>query len=73
MSDGRQFTDYQPSCSLNKILQDKFKVKNSHQYRLFLQQNAQELMKEFSKYDVDSPCRMCPVCKQALEYKPMQQ
>lgn len=73
MSDGRTFTDYNPSCSLNKMIQEKFKLSNSHQYRAFLQQNAEELMKEFSKQDMEKPCLLCPVCKQALEYKPGQQ
>lgn len=70
MSDGRAFTDYHPSCSLNKMIQEKYNIGNSHQYRAFLQQNAEQLLKEFSKYEGESPCVMCPVCKKALDYKP---
>jgi len=64
MSDGRQFTDYSPSCDLNGKIQKKYKVDNSHQYRYFLQQNAEKLISEMVKSDESV---LCPVCKQALE------
>lgn len=70
MSDGRVFTDYNPSCSFNKMLQEKYKLKDSHEYRAFLQKNANTLIKEFNKYDLEAPCRTCPVCQKALDYKP---
>ena len=40
MSDARVFTDYNPNCELNNALQKKYNVKNSHEYRAFLQKNA---------------------------------
>lgn len=69
MSDGRAFTNYHPNCTLNKVIQDNYKIQNSHQYRAFLQQNAEELIKEFAKNE-SAECKICPVCKHALEYKP---
>lgn len=70
MSDKRVFTDYHPSCELNKLLQEKYNVKNSHEYRLFLQKNAEKIMKEFSKNTNQEECKLCPVCGKAVEYKP---
>ena len=46
MSDGRAFTDYSPACALNEQLQTKFNVKNSHEYRNYLQKNGEAIMKE---------------------------
>lgn len=43
------FTDYNPSCSLNSFLQQKYKTGNSHEYRYFLQQNAEQLRTTFSE------------------------
>ena len=48
MSDKRVFTDYHSSCELNKLIQQKYELQNSHEYRLFLQKNAEKIMKEFS-------------------------
>jgi hypothetical protein len=66
MSDGREFTDYNPSCELNRMLQNKYKVQNSHEYRYFLQKNAEKVISELSKMDKQT-CVFCPVCKKALE------
>lgn len=68
--DGRAFTNYLPSCSLNQSIQNQFKLDNSHQYRYFLQQNSDQV-KQF----VHSPvagCEICPVCGQSLDWKPQQ-
>jgi hypothetical protein len=65
MSDGREFTDYNPSCELNRMLQNKYKVQNSHEYRYFLQKNAEKVMSELSK--MDKQCVFCPVCNKALK------
>ena len=70
MSDGRAFTDYHANCQLNKMIQEKYELKNSHDYRLYLQHNAEEIMKVLSKCEVKEDCAVCPVCKMALEYKP---
>jgi uncharacterized protein len=72
MSDGRAFTTYSPNCALNKYLQDKYEVSNSHMYRRFLQQNAQKIMKELSQCTANEDCEICPICNKALQYKPVQ-
>jgi hypothetical protein len=70
MQDSRVFTDYQTSCQLNDLLQKKFNVKNSNEYRYYLQQNAEQIMKDFTKASGKEECESCPVCGKALEYKP---
>ena len=65
--DGRQFTDYTPSCSLNASLQEKYKVSNSHEYRYYLQHNAEQIMKDLANCK-DETSKACPVCK--IELKP---
>ena len=44
MSDGRHVTDYRPSCYVHDQIQKQNGIHNSHQYRRFLQQNADKLM-----------------------------
>lgn len=68
MSDAREFTDYNPNCDLNNLIKQKYKVDNVN-YRSFLQQNAEKLIKE-SFVQGDKPCALCPVCKESVEYKP---
>lgn len=71
MSDGRAFTDYNQSCVLNDMLANKYNVKNSsHQYRYYLQKNAQQIMRDLANCEPKQDCAFCPVCKQALDYKP---
>jgi hypothetical protein len=68
MSDARAFTDYNPNCDLNNIIQKKYNVNNAS-YRAFLQQNAEKLIKDSFKQE-EKACANCPVCKEAVEYKP---
>jgi hypothetical protein len=70
MQDQRAFTDYRPSCDLNRMLQEKFKVNNSHEYRYYLQKNAEEIMKNFTESSGKEECEFCPICKKSLDYKP---
>ena len=44
MADGRNFTDYRPQCDVNNGLINENKLPNSHEYRMFLTQNAEKLM-----------------------------
>ena len=44
MDDGRHFTDYRPSCHINNLVRANNGILNSHQYRMFLQQNSDKLM-----------------------------
>lgn len=69
MADGREFTDYNPSCQLNEMLRKKYDIKNSHEYRQYLQKNAEQIMKDLAQCDPKRECLLCPVCSQALEKK----
>jgi len=73
MSDGRMFTDYQPSCDLNNYIQNKYQIKNSHEYRIFLQKNAEQIMKDMTQCNEGTECKICPICKEAIDYKPQNQ
>lgn len=70
MSDGRVFTDYNPNCELNAQIQKKYNVLNSHQYRAFLQANLDKVKNDIYGCHQENDCKLCPVCKKALEYKP---
>jgi hypothetical protein len=69
MQDGRSQGDvvYMPDCAFNNMIQQKYKLNNSHEYRYFLQQNAEKLMNEFKS---SADCKFCPVCEAALSYTP---
>jgi hypothetical protein len=67
MSDGREFTDYNPACVLNEMIQQKYKITNSHQYREFLQKNAEEVRKALADCDTKRECKICSICQKALE------
>ncbi len=69
MSDGREFTDYNASCILNNMLQKKYNLNNSHQFRQFLQQNAEKVMQDLAQCEPKRDCALCPVCRQAVEKK----
>ena len=43
MSDGRFCTDYRPSAYINGALKVSNNIKNSYEYRLFLQRNAETI------------------------------
>lgn len=73
MSDARAFTDYNPNCELNNALQKKYKISNSHQYRAFLQNNAEKVMQDLAGCHEQPDCKICPVCKGAIDYKPGKQ
>ncbi len=65
MSDAREFTNYNTNTVLDKLLQEKYGVKNSHEYRQFLQKNAKQVMMN-DLIKRESECEVCPVCKQNL-------
>lgn len=68
MSDGRAFTDYTPSCSLNQAIQKKYNVPaDTHKYRYFLQQNGEQVKKDLAANYPYNTCVFCPVCKEAIQ------
>jgi hypothetical protein len=68
MSDARIFTDYTSACSLNAFLQNKYAPgSNEHEYRYFLQRNAETIMKDLSSNS--KSVAKCPVCKEVVDKK----
>jgi hypothetical protein len=50
MSDGRNFTDYRPNYEMNTHLINNNKISNSHDYRMFLNRNAENIMNKSNEY-----------------------
>ena len=61
MSDGRHFTDYRPRCELNSAeLANNSGVLNSYEYRMYLQHNAEKLMKQNEEFsEENNKCVPC--------------
>lgn len=60
MADGRHFTDYRPNCHVNDLLRADNLISNSFQYRVFLQQNAGEIMDKHREIACAKNC--CSPC-----------
>jgi hypothetical protein len=60
MADGRHFTDYRPNCHVNDLLRADNQISNSFQYRVFLQQNAGEIMDKHREIACSKNC--CSPC-----------
>ena len=50
MSDGRLFTDYRPNHEINKHIVNNNNIENTHNYRMFLSRNADEIIKRNKNY-----------------------
>ena len=60
MSDGRHFTNYNSRCMQNDSLSKTGKVMNSYEYRMYLQKNAEDLMKKNAELALnDNMCKPC--------------
>lgn len=70
MSDGRAFTNWTTNCTLIKNIQSKYGIQDSHGLRNFLQQNSDKVKTDFSSCTVTEDCKFCPVCKEAIDYRP---
>ena len=46
MSDGRHFTNYNSRCVQNNNISKNGEVMNSYEYRMYLQHNAEKIMKD---------------------------
>ena len=53
MDDGRTFTDYRPSCSVDDMIRYSNNVMSSYEYRQFLIHNADNIMNVNMQYTVD--------------------
>ena len=49
MSDGRHYSNYDPSCKANNELRDSLGIKNNYQYRQWLISNGQAVMRQNRK------------------------
>lgn len=58
MEDGRIFTNYMNNTRLNEYIKDANDITNNHEYRLFLQKNAEKMMNyEKSFLDKNKRCQ----------------
>lgn len=60
----RELTNYNPNCKTNQLLKDMNGITNSYDYRLWLQRNGQQLIKqqrENAREMVKLNCN-CPQC-----------
>jgi hypothetical protein len=69
MSDGREFTDYRPSCELNEMIQKKYNIVDSHKFRHYLQKHGEQVKKDLADCTPKQNCVLCPVCQMALDKK----
>lgn len=60
MSDGRHFTNYNSRCVQNNNISKNGEVMNSYEYRMYLQKNAETLIKKNSEFALnDNMCEPC--------------
>jgi len=60
MSDGRIATDYRPQCYVHDLINKQNGIKNSHDQRKFLQDNAKKLMNlNLQYFNNKSGCNTC--------------
>ena len=50
MSDGRNFTDYRPNVEMNAHIINNSKLANMHDYRMFLNRSAENIIKKTNEY-----------------------
>ena len=67
MSDGRHYTDYRVNEDLNNYR--KYKLNDSHAYRLYLQRNGDKIIKE-NRMKMINKNKCCPCEKQADDIVP---
>lgn len=68
MADGRHFTDYRPSNSINDLIRADNNISNSLHYRVFLQQNANSLMdRQRQLACMLNCCGPCPITESSKE------
>ena len=59
MNDGRCFTSYMPNDILNSQIKQKLNIKTDHEYRKYLQNNAETIMKNMSKVCFSDETKIC--------------
>ncbi len=69
MSDGRHYSNYDPSCKSNNELKDSLGIKNNYQYRQWLINNGNAVQRQNKK----SACNECSPCIEEAAQAPPQQ
>ena len=59
MDDGRQYTSYNSSVALDNIIKEKSNVKTNSDYRKYLQNNADNIIKN-NQINACNQCSSCP-------------
>lgn len=59
MSDGRQYTDWNPHGGQDLFFMEKMNVKSEHEYRRKLQENAEEFIRKQTIYFVNNSTCKC--------------
>ena len=67
MDDARHFTDYRPVCDINNSIKSDNEIENSQNYRLFLQENASQLIESNRKFACMMNC--CGPCEKVEEFE----
>lgn len=57
MSDGRNFSSWKSSCSLDEEIKKKIKIDSNWEYRQYLTQNTNSIMKHNLKLMCDNCCK----------------
>jgi hypothetical protein len=65
MDDGRHFTDYRGNCYVNNLIRANNNTFNSYQYRMFLTQNADNMMQMNRTNACQKNC--CGPCKKPYD------
>ena len=69
MSDGRHYSNYDPSCKANNELRGSLGIKNNYQYRQWLISNGNAVQRQNKK----AACNECSQCVQEAAQAPPQQ
>lgn len=62
----REFTDYRPQADINNSLMNQYNIKNNNDYRKFIQDNGNSILKALREQVTDEECKECPVCKKSV-------
>lgn len=69
MSDGRNFSSWNPACQINENLREKYGIKTNQQYRQFLMENADKIIKQ----NRVAACNQCGACERQFVQPTQQQ
>ncbi len=66
MNDGRQYTSYKSSVALDNIIKEKSNIKTNSNYRKYLQNNADNIIKN-NQINACNQCSTCPYINNNIE------